>query len=558
MAEILSRFRAIFLYVGIFSLFVNILLLLPPVYSMMLFDRVIPNRSVMTLVVLTVGIVVALLIMMLLEYLRSRLLIAIGAELDHVLGPKVLDSLLRGHVSPDQGSSNATLGDITVLRTFLAGYGVFALFDAPWLPIYLGIIYLFSPELGLFALLGAVALVVIGYINERLTRAPINELQASTAKATRFAYAAFRNAEVIRGIGMAKGIGARWDEFNAKAVEHHVRSSIRTSFMAAVTRFARQAVQMGMMGAGVYLLIDQNTSPGVLLAATFIVSRAMSPVEQLIGSWTLLAEARHAYLRLKAQIEITPEEQFSTVLPAPVGRINVEQLVFSVQHAGRPIIRGISFEIKQGESVGLIGPSASGKSTLARLLLGIWSPTAGVVRLDGADIATWSRDNLGPYVGYLPQDIELFAGTIAENIARMGKMDSEAVISAAMRSHAHDMILRLPKGYDTEIGEGGAVLSGGQRQRLALARALYGNPRFVVLDEPNSNLDTEGEDALIQTLRELKRDNVTVVVIAHRPTLFSCFDRLLVLRDGMIEAYGAREDILRRFTAPAPIEAVAR
>lgn len=556
MGLILARFKSIFLYVGIFTLFVNVLLLLPSLYMMMVFDRVIPGRSTMTLIMLTGGVLGAMVVMMLLEYLRSRLLIAIGAELDHVLGPKLLDTLLRRTSAPNQPPLAASLRDVATLRTFLAGHGIFALFDAPWLPFYLVIIFMFSPTLGEFAILGAVVLGIIGYVNERLTRNAIDQAQSATSKASRFSEAAFRNAEVVHAIGMAEGIKSRWGKMNSEAVLHHVRGSSRASLMSALTKFARQAVQTLMMAIGVLLLIEENTSPGILLAATFLVSRAMFPVEQLIGSWTLIAEAQGAYRRMSDLMKHTNFNDNRTELPVPTGQVNVEQLVFAIALTGRPIIRGISFEIKAGESLGIIGPSASGKSTLARLLLGVWQPSAGAVRLDGADISTWSREKLGPHIGYLPQDIELFAGTVAENIARMGEIDSAAIVKAAQRAHAHEMVLRLPKGYDTEIGESGAVLSGGQRQRIALARALYGNPRFVILDEPNSNLDGEGENALTKALREMKQDGVTIVVIAHRPALFAQFDRLLVLRDGMIEAFGPAGEVLLKFAAPRNVASV--
>jgi len=553
---ILARFKSIFLYVGLFTLFVNVLLLLPSLYMMMVFDRVIPGRSEMTLILLTVGVLGAAIVMMLLEYLRSRLLIAVGAELDHVLGPKLLDTMLRRTSAPNQPPLSASLRDVATLRTFLAGQGIFALFDAPWLPVYMIIIFMFSATLGQFAILGAVVLAAIGFANERLTRSAIDSAQAATSKAARFSETAFRNAEVVHAVGMGAGIKQRWGKMNSEAVAHHVRGSARASLMSALTKFARQAVQTCMMAIGVLLLIDNNTSPGVLLAATFLVSRAMFPVEQLIGNWTILAEAQGAYRRMAELLKQTPAADPRTELPTPTGHINVEQLVFAIAMTGRPIIRGISFEIKPGESLGIIGPSASGKSTLARLLLGVWQPSAGVVRLDGADIHTWSRELLGPHIGYLPQDIELFAGTVAENIARMGEVDSALVVKAAQRAHAHELILRLPKGYDTEIGDSGAVLSGGQRQRIALARALYGNPRFVILDEPNSNLDGEGENALMRALREMKQEGVTVVVIAHRPALFAQFDRLLVLREGMIDAFGPAGEVLLKFAAPRTVSAV--
>lgn len=553
MKAILAKFKSVFLYVGLFTLFVNILVLVPSVYMMMLFDKVVPGRSMMTLVMLSIGVVFALVVLLLLEHLRSRLLIVIGAELDEAVGPRIFDAQLsRGNV-PNVEPVKASMRDIITLRTFLAGHGAFAIFDAPWLFVYLAIIFLFSPVLGACAAFGAVVMIVIALINEKLTRGPLDEMHAGLSRTGRFAETMVRNAEVVQAMGMGGAIRRRWQGYNQQNVDVHVLASGRASLMAAITRFTRHALQAMMMGVGVYLMLEQNASPGVMLAATFMVSRAMFPVEQLIGSWPLLVEARGAYHRLAAQLGEGEWRHSATVLPKPEGRLEVDKLVYVINAFGKPVIRGISFEVNAGESLGIIGPSAAGKSTLARLLLGIWQPAAGKVRLDGADIGAWPREALGEHVGYLPQDVELFAGSVAENIARMGAVDPEAVIAAAKRAHAHDMILRLPNGYDTDIGDGGAVLSGGQRQRVALARALYGDPRLVILDEPNSNLDSEGEQALLAALQQLKHDGVTTLVIAHRPSLFGAFDRLLVLKEGLIEACGPRQEVMAKFAAPAAV-----
>ncbi len=552
MREILSRFKSIFLHVGIFSFFVNVLLLAPSIYMMMVFDRVIPSKSAPTLVMLTLGVFGLLLVMLFLEYLRSRLMIAVSSEIDHVLGPRMIEGMLDRATSPTLVPMAASQRDILTLRTFLSGHGVFALFDAPWLPLYIGLIFLFSPVLGTFALIGTLMLAAIGVMTEVLTRRPLDAMHAANARSARFVDTAVRNAEVVGALNMKPALRRRWHAMNSNMVAAHVLSSDRVSLMMALTKFARQFIQMFMMAVGVYLLIDQSTSPGVMLAATFIMGRAMMPVEQLVATWPQISEARIAYRRLAELLAATPQAEEGLPLPTPRGHVQVEQVVFAIQPTGRPILRSISFEVKPGESLGIVGPSASGKSTLARLLVGVWKPAAGSVRLDGAVIAGWLNDSRGvSHIGYLPQDVELFPGTVAENIARLGEIDSEAVVKAATRAHAHEMILRLPKGYDTEIGDGGAVLSGGQRQRVGLARALYGDPRFVVLDEPNANLDSEGEDALMRTLSELKTENVAVVVIAHRPAIFARFDRIMVLREGMIDAIGPREEILARYGAPA-------
>lgn len=551
MKAILAKFKSVFLYVGLFTVFVNVLVLVPSVYMMMLFDKVVPGRSLMTLAMLSIGVLFALVVLLLLEYLRSRLLIVIGAELDEAVGPRVFDAQLsRGNV-PNVEPVKASMRDIITIRTFLAGHGAFAIFDAPWLFVYLGIIFLFSPVLGACAAFGAVVMIIIALVNEKLTRGPLDEMHAGMGRTGRFAETMVRNAEVVQAMGMGGAIRRRWQGYNQQNVDIHVLASERAALMAAVTRFTRHGLQVMMMGVGVYLMLEQNASPGVMLAATFMVSRAMFPVEQLIGSWPILVEARGAYHRLSAQLSDEEQRHTASVLPKPEGRVEVEKLVYVINAFGKPVIRGISFEVKAGESLGIIGPSAAGKSTLARLLLGIWQPAAGKVRLDGADIGSWPREALGEHVGYLPQDVELFPGTVAENIARMGDLDPEGVIAAAQRAHAHDMILRLPNGYDTDIGDGGAVLSGGQRQRVALARALYGDPRLVILDEPNSNLDSEGEQALLAALQGLKNDGVTTIVIAHRPSLFGAFDRLLVLKEGLIEACGPRQEVMAKFTAPA-------
>ena len=552
MRKLLERFRPFFLYAGLFSLCINLLLLAPSLYMLQVYDRVISSRSNETLAMLTLAAAGALVVMAMLDLLRSRLLAAAGIALDAMLGPRVLDGLLDNAAKLGGTEYVHGLRDVNVLRGFLTGNGIFALFDIPWLPFYIIVIFLFHPLLGAVALLGAGLLLALAILNEKLTREPLERLQTGSRKAARYIDTSLRNAEVVSGLGMLQAVTRRWAAMNAEVQKLQVETSHLAGSMNGVTKFMRQFVQIAMMCAGAYLVIDQHVTGGVMMAATIILGRALAPVEMLIGGWKALVEARSAYARLDALIAAHAARQDATALPAPEGRLAVERLVFAAKGADKAIIKGVGFDLAPGEAMGLIGPSASGKSTLARLMIGVWKPLSGAVRLDGADVALWPRDRLGQYIGYLPQDVELFSGTVAENIARLGEADDEAVIGAAKRANAHDMILRLPQGYDTQIGEGGASLSGGQRQRIGLARALYGNPRLVVLDEPNANLDGEGEAALTQAMAGMKQAGVAQIVITHRPSILSGVDKLLVLREGMVELFGPRAEVLAKLARPAP------
>jgi PrtD family type I secretion system ABC transporter len=347
---------------------------------------------------------------------------------------------------------------------------------------------------------------------------------------------------------MVPALSRRWNALNDRMVAEQIEATTRGSSFSSLTKFARQVIQMLMLGAGAYLVITQRATPGVMLAATIVLGRALAPVEMLVASWRQLVDARSAWNRLEALIDEMPESTKPTELPAPAGELSVERALYKLPDAPRPALQGVSFALRAGESLGLIGPTAAGKSTLARLIVGVWRPAAGAVRLDGADVAAWPREQLGRHIGYLPQQVELFPGTVAENIARLAEPDSEAVVRASRRAYTHEMIMRLPEGYDTQVGNAGNRLAPGQRQRIALARALYGNPRLVVLDEPNSDLDVDGEHALLQALHDLKRDGVTVVVIAHRPSLLASVDKLLVLKEGVAELFGPRAEVMARVT----------
>jgi PrtD family type I secretion system ABC transporter len=545
--DLVSRFRPLFVYAGLFSLAINLLLLVPPLYMLQVFDRVLASRSGETLFVLTVAAIAALVVMTLLDVLRARLLAAAGAALDRGLGPRVLDGLLAQTARLSGATYLNGLRDVNTLRGFLGGTGLMALFDAPWLPVFLLVILLFHPLLGAVALAGALIMVTLAYLNEKVSREPLERAQAEARRAGRFIDANVRNAEVVNALGMLPAVTRRWARLNDAALGEQALASRLGSSFSGFTKFARQFIQMAMLAAGAWLVVDQHVSAGVMIAATILLGRALAPVETLVASWRSLVEARTAWTRLDQLLKAMPPAGPHTELPAPSGRLEVERVMFG--YGEKAIVRGVSFSLEAGEALGLIGPSASGKSTLARLLIGVWQPRSGVVRLDGADVAAWPRERLGPHIGYLPQDVELFGGTVAENIARLGEPDAAEVIRAAQRAHVHELILRLPKGYDTEIGEGGQALSPGQRQRIALARALYRGPRFVLLDEPNANLDHEGEEALMRALQGLKAEGATLVVIAHRPSLLRGVDKILVLREGLVDRFGPRAEIMERVTA---------
>ena len=548
----LGRLTRYFAYAGAFSFAINVLLLVPALYMLQVFDRVLSSRSQETLVMLSVGAVLALAMMALVDMVRAQLLAACGLALDRWLGPDVLRHVLA-QVARARGTEHLNgLRDVTTLRGFLVGPAVIALFDAPWLPAFLALIWLFHPLLGALALAGALLMLGLAVANERFTREPLERMQAEGRRTGRFIDAATRAAETVDALGMREAVVRRWGALNEAALREQREASRLGGMFSGATKFTRQAIQMAMLGAGAYLVIAQHLSSGVMIACTIILGRALAPVEMLVGSWRSLVEVRAAWQRLQKLFAASPENAPATELPAPRGAISVEQVTHAFPRAERPVLRNVSFSLPAGEALGIIGPTAAGKSTLARLLVGIWKPFSGAVRLDGVDVATWDRAQLGPYVGYVPQTVELFGGTIADNIARLGEPDSAAVVRAAQRAHAHDMILRLPKGYDTDSGQAGESLSPGQRQRIALARALYGEPRLVVLDEPNANLDADGDEGLLRALQGLKQDGVTVVIVAHRPSLLAGVDKLLVLKDGVAELFGPRAEIMARVTRGAP------
>lgn len=546
----LEACRGGLLIAGFFSLFINLLQLASPLYMMQVYDRVLSSRSEGTLIMLSIVTVGMMAVSGALEMVRSRILVRTGAIFDERLSVRLFDAVFERHLRMPRAQRSQPLQDLTTLRQFMTGQGLFAFFDAPWTPIFLLILFMFHPVLGWIAVGGGVVMVILAYVSEWATRSPLGRANVEATASMQFTDTSLRNVEAVEAMGMLPGIRRRWQKRHHKMMGFQAVASDWAGLLSSSSRFTRMVLQSAMLGGGAYLAITNEITPGMMIAASIISGKALAPIDMVVGSWGGLINARMAYRRLEDLLATIPAKGERMTLPAPTGNITVENVLACPPGSQIPTIKNVSFAIKAGEAVGIIGPSAAGKSTLARLLVGVWLPYAGKVRLDGADVSHWPREALGPHIGYLPQDIELFEGTVAENIARFGHIDSDAVVEAARKAGIHDMILRLPQGYDTPIGEGGSALSGGQRQRMGLARALYGDPTFLVFDEPNSNLDDEGEAALVAAIRELKEAGKTVVIIAHRPSVLAHVDKVMVMRDGMVQLYGPRAEVLSKVTRP--------
>lgn len=544
----MSQCRQYFVYAGWFSLAINMLLLSTPLFMLQVFDRVMHSRSNETLVLLLLIFGFALAVSSFLDMIRARLLARAGVAIQHLLRRPVVINVLQ---LKQQGNLNAhALDDISVLESFLSGHGIQALFEIPWIPFYFLVLYAFHPILCVVAVIGALVLSGLTVYEEKATaykHAKGDDLQR---KASDYIGAAFRNGETIRALGMQNALLARWERMHDLHLSGSVQAVDASSGIYATSKFIRNLLSILQMAAAAALIINaEHVTPGIMVASTIIMGRAVAPITMVIGSWKYFVKARKAYERLNKMLEGELGEENLLELPPPSGALSVDRVFYSTRQ--QSILRGIRFEVPAGEALGIVGPSGSGKSTLARLLLGIQRPDDGVVRLDGVDVWRWANQGLGRYVGYLPQVVRLFPGTVAENIARLQDIQAcaEDVIAAAKLARAHDMILKLPKGYDSDVGEDGGFLSGGQRQQIGLARALFGNPCLLVLDEPNANLDGEAEAHLRQLLRELKQRGTSIVMVGHKPSLMSDMDKLLVLKEGRLAMFGPRGEIIGKISS---------
>ena len=542
--QTLLEFKGAFKSVGVFSAIINLIMLVPSLYMLQVYDRVLASRNETTLLMLTLMMLVAYLCMSALELVRSFVLVRVGAQLDMKMNKRIYTAAFEQNLKQAGSNAGQALSDLTNIRQFLTGNGIFAFFDVPWFPIYLAVIFMFDASLGVFALCGAAVLIVLAYINEAVSKKPLTEANAMAIKSGNLATNNLRNAEVIEAMGMLPNLMARWFKLHGRFLQLQAEASEKAGIVTALTKFVRISLQSLVLGYGALLVLENKITPGMMIVASILMGRALSPVEQLIGIWKSWSGTRSAYQRLNELLAKNPPRQAGMPLQKPLGQVSVEAVTAAPPGSPVAVLKNLNFAIVPGDVLGIIGPSGSGKSTLARLLVGVWPSAVGKVRLDGADVYHWNKDELGPSIGYLPQDVELFAGSVSDNIARFGEIDSEKVITAARRAGVHDMILHFPQGYDTLLGDGGAGLSGGQKQRIGLARAMYDDPSLIVLDEPNSNLDDVGEQALVAALNDLRSRGKTIVLITHRTSALATTSKLLLLRDGVAQLFGPRDQVL--------------
>jgi PrtD family type I secretion system ABC transporter len=538
-----------------FSLVSNLLYLALPLYTYQVYGRVMVSQNVATLVMLTVVTLLVFAISSTIDDFRARILINYGVALDQRVSGRVFTGLFDAAVRGDPGARAQALRDLDQFRQALTGIAAAAFFDVPWIPVFIVVLFMIDPLVGVVTVVGAVALFLLAMAQARATRSALKDANEAAIKSYSFTDAALRNGEVVRAMGMLPTLGQAWARHRAVTIERGADAAEASNMYTDIIKAVRLGMQVLIIAIGAYLILKGKIHSGMLFANMILASRALQPIERIVGSWDPLNNMVRAFDRLNALLARAEPPTTATALPRPMGRLSVEGLNFAPPGMQKLVLANVNFSIDPGEVLGVIGPSGAGKSTLARLLVGIWKPLQGVARLDGADVFAWDRADFGRYVGYLPQDTELFAGTVRDNIARFRDDVTDAdVVQAAQMAGVHDLILRMPKGYDTDVGEGGVVLSAGQRQRVGLARAMLGAPAFVILDEPNANLDAEGEEALMRAIEALKRSGSTVVIISHKAGVFRAADKMLVLREGRVELFGPREQVMARLVKAAPAE----
>jgi len=545
LGRVLAACKASFMTAGVLSLFINLLLLVPTFYMLQIYDRVLMSSSESTLLMLTLITLFLFVVMGALEWIRAQILIVTSTRFDQMLSGRVHDAVFSQSLKSSGSIATAQpLSDLIQVRQFLTGSGLFAFFDAPWLPIYIAVMFMFHPLFGVVAAISAIVLILLTVWSEFATRTDLEQANREAAEANQMTQRNLRNVDVIETMGMLPSLRARWQQKQSAMIALQGRASEKSGLITALSKTYRLAIQSLILGLGAYLAIHKEISPGLVIAGSILLGRALAPLDLMINSWRSFLSARGAYARLGHLLNAVPVVERPLPLPTPKGEIRLEDAVIVPPGATVPVLQGVSLLVEAGTLVGIIGPSGAGKSTLVRAILGLYPPTRGSVRLDGAEIDQWDRAVLGKHIGYLPQDVELLDGSISENIARFGEIDATQVVAAAQAAGIHEMILRLPEGYQTRIVGSGNVLSAGQQQRLGLARAMYGNPCVVVLDEPNSNLDQEGDLALCNALAMLKAKRCTVIVITHRGSVLSQVDRIVMVRDGKFALNGPRDQVL--------------
>ena len=543
--------KSYFIYAGLFSAAVNLLMLVPVIYMLQVYDRVVSSGSYSTLAMLTLLMVALTAALGGFEWVRSMILIAASNRIEKNLRRRVSDATFKRALLTGGAVSNSQpLSDLSSLRQFLTGNGLFAFFDAPWFPIYVFVMFMFHPLFGYAAIFAGIVMVALAYTTEKVTSKKLQDANSQSNWINNQVNGTLKNSEVIAAMGMADDLRHRQEKRFDQVLTLQTDASRSAGLLQSLSKTFRMVMQSLLLGLGALLALRQEISPGMMIAGSLLLGRALAPIDMLVGTWKGFTLARGQYDRLGQLLNQIPKDADTMSLPAPTGKLSAEQVMVVPPGSKNIVVRGVNMELNAGEALGIVGPSASGKSCLARALLGIWPTYSGKVRLDGADIFAWDRTELGPYIGYLPQDIELFDGSISENICRFGDVDPDKVVEAARTAGVHDLILHLPQGYDTVIGGSGGILSGGQRQRIGLARAIYGSPKYLVLDEPNSNLDNQGERELVEAIRRIKSEGATVIIITHRTMVLQCVDKILVMRDGAASHFGPRDQVLAALAAP--------